>query len=122
MIMNNRSTVLSIAAAVAVAVLTSACTANSICAKRKECNEDLEDDSVGVCIEEFNTGINALRANKEEVCHILADAQLALSACAASLDCDDFEEADLGGKCDDERDNFEDAIEDAADGDCSSFD
>ena len=45
-------------------------------------------------------------------CHTLADATLRLDACRAQLDCDDFREGDHGGKCDDEQEALEDAIED----------
>lgn len=108
-------------AILAVAAISSGCVGNSFCSKRQECNTSLEDDSYGVCVENYNGNINALRANEEQDCQILADAQLALDACRASLDCDDFEEADLGGKCDDEIDDVQDAQRDA-DGECSSFD
>jgi hypothetical protein len=102
-------------------VAATGCVGNNFCAKRQECNNDLEDDSYGVCVEEYSGAINSLRANKEEECQILADAQLAFDACRASLDCDDFEEGDLGGKCDDELDDLQDAQRDA-EGECSSFD
>jgi hypothetical protein len=104
-----------------VAGVLSGCVGNNFCAKRQECNNDLEDDSYAVCVEEFNSGINSLRANKEEECQDLANARLALFACMATLDCDDFEEGDLGGKCDDEIDDVEDAQNDA-NGECSSLD
>ncbi|MCC7073915.1 MAG: hypothetical protein IT383_21585 [Deltaproteobacteria bacterium] len=103
------------------ALIVSGCVANNLCAKRQECNDSLEDDSYAVCVEDYNAGINALRANKEEECYELAAAQLAYDACRAALDCDDFEEGDLGGKCDDERDDYEDALGDA-DNECTSWD
>lgn len=106
---------------VVFAFVATGCVGNNLCAKRQECNNDLEDDSYGVCVESYNGGVNALRANKEEECQKLADAQLAFDACRAALDCDDFEEGDLGGKCDDELDDYEDALGDA-EGECSSFD
>ncbi|OGQ17489.1 MAG: hypothetical protein A2138_26240 [Deltaproteobacteria bacterium RBG_16_71_12] len=102
-------------------VVVGGCVGNNLCAKKQECNDSLEDDSYGVCVESYNGGIAALRANKESECQELAVAMLAYDACRAALDCDDFEEADLGGKCDDERDDFEDAINDA-DLECTSFD
>lgn len=94
-------------------VLASGCVANSICAKRQECNDKLEDDSEAVCVQAHHRLIDTLRANDEESCHRLADAFLARDACAAQLDCDDFEEDDLGEKCEDEQDDLEDALEDA---------
>jgi hypothetical protein len=105
----------------AVVVATVGCTAQNFCAKRQECNDKLEDDSYNVCVEEVSASYNALRANEEDDCQKLADAQLALLACEASLDCDDFEESDLGGKCDDELDDVRDAQDDAG-GACSSLD
>ena len=108
-------------ALLACVVAASGCVGNNYCAKRQECNNDLEDDSYGVCVESYSGNINALRANKEEECQVLADALLAFDACRASLDCDDFEEGDLGGQCDDELDDYEDAARDA-EGECSSFD
>jgi hypothetical protein len=98
--------------------------ANSFCAKRQECDRRLEDDSYYVCVETYNTTIDALRANEEAACHRRADAQLAFDACRAQLDCDDFEEPDLGRKCDDERDDLQDAREDTirrGQDQCSSF-
>ena len=59
------------------AVVATGCVGNNYCAKRQECNNDLEDDSYGVCVESYSGNINALRANKEEECHVLADALLA---------------------------------------------
>lgn len=110
------------AAALALTVVVATgCVAYSLCAKRQECNDSLEDDSYAVCVEDYNAGINALNANKEEECHALASAQLAYDACRAALDCDDFEEGDLGGKCDDELDDYQDALQDA-DNECTSWD
>ncbi len=92
------------------------CTAQAICAKEQECNDKRQDDDPAVCAEAFNRTIDTLRANKEEECQTLADATLALAACKASLDCDDFEEADLGQKCDQEQKDFQHAEEDAVSG------
>lgn len=116
-------------------VLASGCTVQAICAKREECASDPPGaDYQRVCEAKTQGHLNALRANSEEECIRLAAAQEALWACQAQLDCDDFEENDLGGKCDDEIDEFEDAWEDAADGqgfagffsgvpvDCSAYD
>ena len=102
-------------------VTATGCVSNNLCAKRHECNNNLEDDSYSVCVESYNAGINMLRANKEEECQVVADTQLALDACRAALDCDDFEEGDMGGKCDNELDDYNDALRDA-DNECSSFD
>lgn len=114
-------------AAVLVVVVPAAgalagCTSQAICAKEAECRDDPPgDDFLRICSIRHEGNIRALRANKEEVCHRLADASLALDACRAQLDCDDYNERDLGQKCEDEIDEFNDAFDDA-DGDCSSLD
>lgn len=114
----------SLGALIVTTLLTGGCTADAICQKSYECREDRPgDDYVRICSIKFDGDIRALRANKEEECHALADAQLALAACKAQLDCDDFNEGDLGQKCDDELDDFEDAFDDADNGSqCSSRD
>jgi len=101
------------------------CTASSICNKNVECQEeendrDFSDDAAAVCAAEYQAGLNALNANEEEECHRLASAQLALDNCRLGLDCDDFVEADLGGKCDDQIDELEDAREDVDGNECSA--
>jgi len=90
----------------------SACVPQTFCAKRQECDTALDRDSEGVCIEVYNANISALRANAEPECHELANATLDLDACRSSLDCDDFEEADLGQQCDEPLDRFNDAVDD----------
>ncbi len=114
-------------AAVAVVALTSSCTTQNFCAKRTECeaqenDRDLEDDSTRVCAAQFDARINALRANEEQDCQVLADAELALAACQAGLKCDDFFESDLGGECDDEIDDVDDARGDADGLQCTAQD
>ena len=115
------------AVVVSTVAVTAGCTANSWCAKRAECeasenDRDLEADSTAVCVEEFNGFIGALRANEEDDCQKLADATLALRACEASLKCDDFFEADRGGECDDQLDDFNDASEDINGLECTAQD
>ncbi|MDP2346057.1 MAG: hypothetical protein Q8O67_34285 [Deltaproteobacteria bacterium] len=108
-------------------VVGASCTASSFCNKRAQCleeeeNIDLEDDSTRVCVAEYEGALNALFANEEEDCHTLANAQLALDNCRSGLDCDDFLESDLGGKCDDQLDDLEDAFEDISGFQCSAQD
>ena len=105
------------------AVVVTGCVGSNYCAKRQECDNDLEDDSYNVCVESYNAGINALRANKEEECQVVADAQLAYDACLASLDCNDFDDEiqDRGTECDDQWDDYRDALDDA-DLECTSLD
>jgi hypothetical protein len=92
------------------------CTAQAICEKEKECASDPPgEDYINVCSTRYQGEIDALNANKEDECKDLAVAKTNLDACRAQLDCDDYEESDLGGNCDDELDEFEEAYEDAAD-------
>ena len=113
------------AAMLAMLAALSGCTAQAFCNKKQECDDKREDDDPSVCVAEFNRNINVLRANKEDECQKLADATIALASCEASLDCDDFQEADLGQKCDNELDDFRNANDDARSGNefqCNSFD
>ena len=96
----------------------SGCTAQALCERSRECLSDPPgDDYVAVCQARYDGQVNAYRANKEEECHVLADAKLAFDACRAQLDdCDDFNESDdreYNGECEDEHDNYFDALEDA---------
>lgn len=92
------------------------CQDRALCEKIEECASDPPgEDFVDICVQQRATELAALRANDEEECQILATAVAELNACRAQLDCDDFEEGDLGGECDDEIDNYEDALDDAAD-------
>ena len=107
-----------------VLAVTSGCVAESFCAKRQECDDDLEDDSQAVCVEAYKTNIDALRANGEDECQRLADAQLAFDACLIQLDCNDIDDQDdIQDACGDELDDLEDANRDARPGNefqCSS--
>jgi hypothetical protein len=111
-------------AAAVVLLITSGCTSQALCEKDAECRDDPPgDDYVRICTIQRDGNIRALRANKEEECQMLADAQIALDACRAQLDCDDYNEGDLGQKCDAELDDFNDAFDDAENGtECSSRD
>ena len=57
----------------------------------------------------------SLRANTEAVCTQLADTQVALDLCLSELECSDFNEADFGGNCRVERDDFDEARVEAED-------
>ena len=105
------------AIAVVVVVVTTGCTAQQVCEKHKECSSDPPgEDYVNVCATRVQGEYDALRANKEPECSELATAKEALDACKAQLSCDDYEENDLGGECDDELDDYEDLVDDTADG------
>jgi hypothetical protein len=112
------------ALALAAFVGLSGCTAQNLCAKKAECadeeGDDLADDSPSVCQANYNGNLNALRANEEEECQILANAQEALDACRAGLTCDDFFKSDFGGECDDQVDDYEDALNDIDGFECSA--
>ena len=115
----SRAALVALVAVFAATAFVGGCnTAQNYCAKREEClredlDTDLEPDSTRVCAVEIDGQIATLRANEEDDCHILADALVALRNCQAGLKCDDFFEGDLGGECDDQLDNFEDARDDA---------
>ena len=94
----------------------------ALCQKEEECADDNKgDEFVQICTIQYDGAIQALRTNKEGECQSLADAQLAFDACRAALDCDDFTEADLGQKCDDEKRDLDNAVDDARN-DCTSLD
>ena len=77
------------ALALAAFVGLSGCTAQNLCAKKAACadeeGDDLADDSPSVCQANYNGNLNALRANEEEECQILANAQEALDACRDTM-------------------------------------
>jgi hypothetical protein len=101
-------------AAVALSWGMLGCSAQAACEKQKECASDPPgEDFVRICQITYDGQINALRANKEDECHDLANAKLAYDACTSQLDCDDYREADHNGECEDERDDYFDAFQDA---------
>lgn len=111
----------------AFALVGAGCTAQAICNKEAQCQDEendteLEPDSTAVCVENVNGQLAALRANEEDDCQTLANALEALLACKAGLKCDDYFEADLGGECDDQLDDFKDAQDDADGLECTAQD
>jgi hypothetical protein len=92
------------------------CTANQLCNKRSQCQEEggtaFEDDSTGVCVANANANYAAYAQNDEEACLRLGAALQSLDGCRAGLDCDDFDEADLGGNCKPEREEVDNAQSD----------
>ena len=120
--MNKLIEKLTLAAAAASLVVLSACTGNAICTKQAECLSDPPGaDFIAVCETRYSGGLRALRANKEDECHELAATQEAFDACRSQLDCNDFNEGDNNGECDDERDDFFDALRDAQ-SECGTLD
>ena len=104
------SAVLAIVAA--LPLMGAGCTAQNICAKLLECQESendrtFSDDAAAVCAVDYDTRINALYANEEDECKV-------------GLKCDDFVEGDLGGECDDEVDDLDDAARDVDGDECSA--
>lgn len=104
------------------------CTAGDVyCSKEAQClaeeqKLELESDSVGVCVAQYNGNIAALRANEEPECQIYADALVAVDRCRAGLDCNDFFDAnDFNDACADEIDDLQDAARDVDDGRCSAL-
>jgi hypothetical protein len=104
----------------ALVASTSACTANSFCGKKQECDTKRVADDEAVCVAEYNGNLNALYANAEKGCHTLADAQVALDGCLAGLSCADFEANDHGGQCVDQQKAFENAVGNIDGNECSS--
>lgn len=97
-------------------IVATGCTAQAICEKEKECASDPPgEDYIQVCTARYNGEVDTLNANKEDECLALSNAKVRLDACRAQLDCDDYDESDLGGNCDEELDAFEEAYEDASD-------
>lgn len=108
-------------------VVTGGCTAQNLCNKEAQCQDEendrqLEADSTAVCVEQLNGQLAALRANEEDDCQELANALEAVLACKAGLKCDDYFENDLGGECDDQLDDLEDAQENADGLECTAQD
>lgn len=108
-------------------VVVTGCTAQAACNKEAECqneenDRELEADSTAVCVEQVNGSLAALRANDEEDCQVLADAFEAFLSCKAGLKCDDYFEDDLGGECDDQIDDLQDAQEDVSGFECTAQD
>lgn len=116
--MPNHRAIPAIVVACVLALVAGCSPSAAWCAKRQECNDRLEDDSYGVCVEDLRRADRSLRANDEEDCHRLADAQLAFDACRATLSCRDVQDGDYDA-CDDERDRLADAFDDAG-GECLS--
>lgn len=109
---------LTLAVVLLAALAGGGCTAQALCERARECaNDPPGEDFVRVCQTRYEGQIRAYRANKEEECHILADRKLAFDACRAQLDdCDDFHDSDdrdYNGDCDNEHDDYFDALEDA---------
>jgi hypothetical protein len=98
------------------------CTAQAYCDRVAECRQDAPgEDFVEICKITYDGQIRALRANKEDVCHILADAKLAFDSCMAAQDCEDFratpgcsddDRRDIPRDCRDPWDDFCDALRD----------
>lgn len=105
--------------------------ASAWCAKLDECSEDENEDDdsddgeddVAVCAATQQGLLDGLRANVEPECDALASALEGLQSCQAALDCDDLNDDDDGGKCDDEHDAIDDACDDIIDNeiDCETL-
>jgi hypothetical protein len=117
-----------VSTALTFAGLFGACTTQAQCSKIKECASDPPGEEFErICAIELDGFIRALRANKEEECHILADAYLAFWSCTAQMSCSDYEDCGTRGdpddcdECEDARRDLDDAREDADD-ECSARD
>jgi hypothetical protein len=125
---NNKPLLLSLFVVLGLLGVGAGCTTQAVCAKTKECASDPPGEEFErICVIEADGMIKALRANKEEECHILADAYLAFWACTAQQKCSDFEDCRERGdpddcdECEDVRRDLDDAKEDADD-ECSARD
>lgn len=104
----------------------SGCLAQSYCTRAAECADDPPgEDFVAVCQARYEGTLNALRANKEDVCHEVARAKEAFDSCRTQLDgCRDFNRGaggDYDGECENERDDYIDALQDA-ENECGTLD
>jgi hypothetical protein len=101
---------------VALAVASGCGVEVAVCAKRAECAADPPGpDFRRICEINYAGNLRSLRANREEVCQVLATARVAFDACKSELDCGDFNEADLGGNCRVEFDDLQEASLNAED-------
>jgi len=129
--MTNVSRLLVAAGALA---LVGACTssARGLCEAHADCERDFlgvvipdlsgdADDSVDVCTVQQEGSVQALRANEEEECQIAADKIELFMACIATEFADDPDGCDvLETKCEDERDDVNDALDDIDGNECNS--
>lgn len=109
-----------------VLACTSGCLSQTYCQRAAECEDDPPgEDFVRVCQARYDGTVSALRANKEDECHALANAKETFDACSAQLDdCDEFQRAgsnNYDGECEDEHDAYMDALEDA-ENECGTLD
>lgn len=114
-----RLTVVSLA--LVVPALLTSCTSGSLCEKEYDCQEELgrnlDDDYPAVCAAIVDGQQNALRKNAEKECEDLANANVALTGCLNTLDCDKlaaFAKGE-GDDCEDFKKRVDDALE-ATDG------
>jgi hypothetical protein len=120
-------------AAVGALALVGACTssARGFCEADADCDREFfgvaidssgdADDSVDVCTVNQEGFVRALRANEEEECQVAADKFEVLMACIAAEFADDNDGCDvLESKCEDERDDVNDAFGDIDGNECSS--
>lgn len=103
-------------------VSVAGCTSQAYCDRVAECRDSAPgEDFVEVCKATYDGSIRALRANKEEECHILADTRLAFDGCMSAQECGDFiqnpgcsddDRRDIPRDCRDLWDDYCDAVRD----------
>lgn len=107
------------------ALLFTGCTADQVCQRNYECADDPGDDYIAICKVRYDGALRALRANKEEECHILAEMKERFDQCSAQLDsCRERSRAgkrNYDGECENEHDDYLDALEDVG-RECSTLD
>jgi hypothetical protein len=121
-------------AAAGALALVGACTspARGFCEAHADCERDFlgvvipdlagdADDSVDVCTVQQDGSVQALRANEEEECQVAAEKLEIFMACIATEFADDNDGCDvLESKCEDERDDVNDALDDIDGNECNS--
>lgn len=99
------------------ALLLVGCTSQQVCQRNYECADKPGDDYIAVCQAVYDGSLNALRANKEDECHLVAEMKERFDACSAQLDsCRERERIgsrNYDGECEDEHDDYLDALSDA---------
>lgn len=117
--------VLPVLVSVLAAFTLAGCTSQQVCQRAYECADDPDDDFIAVCQARYDGTLRALRVNKEEECHVLADMKERFDLCSAQLDsCRDRERAGSAaydGECEDEHDDYLDALKEAGN-ECSTLD
>jgi hypothetical protein len=118
---------------VVAAALTGSCSsASGFCQAAADCEREIfgvvvpdqagsADDSVNVCTVEMDGQVRALRANEEAECQEAADKLEVFMACISAAFAEEKDGCDVfDNECEDELDDFQDALADIDGGECGS--